>query len=237
MTKYLFIDSKDRISGTSENFTIRFNKQFNNVNKIIVDNIIIPNSIYTVDATNNTLYFFDASSRSCVLTSGVYTSVNLASEIQTKMNASTTGRTYTVSFNSTTNKMTLTVSTGTFYLDFTNSTSPAILMGFNALSLTSTLSSFTSTNSVNLSIPYLTIKISDLTTNITTANSSDFNVVVPFKSNTGEINYFSSNSDFVMVNNINIDFNFNVLKIKLIRNNGNDVYLNGLDWSMLLRIE
>lgn len=97
-------------------------KALYNLRSYKVKNITIPLSIYTIDSRNNKLLVQEDTDEpvEITLTPQNYTATQFASELKTKMDAITT-KVYTITYNSQTNKFTITVDTGDFaFLDVPN---------------------------------------------------------------------------------------------------------------------
>jgi hypothetical protein len=106
--------------------------------------ITIPNTIYNVNSTNNTIYWNEgAATITSTLPVGNYSLTSLPIAIKTVLDADTAlARTYTVVVGSTTNKLTFTPSAGTMGFNFgTNTTdSAAKVLGFNDVNVTAAAS-------------------------------------------------------------------------------------------------
>lgn len=91
--KKVFIDSRYRDSGSDSDFkiTLPYNLNFSDNTKMYIDNIIIPNSIKTINNTNNKLYislFYEGSTYDLILqlTNNIYNADSFITEFQTKLN-------------------------------------------------------------------------------------------------------------------------------------------------------
>lgn len=102
----LILSSKDRISGTKDNFIVSINPTYH-IEKISIRKIIIPLSWYPINSFNNILNFNDGTERVITITPGVYSISTLITEIQNQMNASPSALVFTVSFNDITKKLTI----------------------------------------------------------------------------------------------------------------------------------
>lgn len=155
-TKQLFINSKDRTSGSasSSNFIYKLNRPVEHVHRIGVRRVILPFSYYVFNSNNNVITFDEGGGDlTATITAGNYTKTELETEIKTRMDAAG-GDTYTVSINTNTYLLTIS-STGTFELDFRTSTNAASAydqLGFDDANY-ATAGSHTSPNAVNLNGP------------------------------------------------------------------------------------
>lgn len=128
----LFIQSEKRSSGTSSNFYFNFSK-FTNIQKISLEKISLQISFFPVNQYNNKIYFHDGiNDYSGALTYGTYTISQLIVELVTKMNGTASALVFDCTYNSVTNKMTITNSTNTpFELKFDGENSIGPILGFS----------------------------------------------------------------------------------------------------------
>ena len=105
------LDSKDRTTGTNENFTITLTERLTRVQKAEVVSIEVPFSFYVITSTNNVLNFEDnvSASHQITIDEGNYSGVSLVSELTTKMDALYAG--WSISYSNNTYKITFTHST------------------------------------------------------------------------------------------------------------------------------
>lgn len=138
----LYLDSRQSIAAVgnyanTDNALFYFDFPIQNILYAKVIEAEIPVSYYTINSTNNTFTLTDTSSATITLTPGNYNSSTLATTLAASLTAgSPGGRTYTVTFNSTTQKFTIVVNTGTFSLTFGSSTdkgltNPRFFLGMN----------------------------------------------------------------------------------------------------------
>jgi len=117
--KKVFIDSRYRDSGSDSDFkiTLPYCLNFTDNTKMYIDNIIIPNSIKTINNTNNKLYislFYESSTYDLILqlTNNIYNADSFVSELQAKLNTLLTpypNITITAAYNFVNNIITLTM--------------------------------------------------------------------------------------------------------------------------------
>ncbi len=87
-TNLLLLHSKDRINGTSTNFTLQLPEAITNVSSIELMSVSIPATVYNVDSSNNTFYFIDGGvDKSVTLDSGSYSSESIITALETETNA------------------------------------------------------------------------------------------------------------------------------------------------------
>jgi hypothetical protein len=138
MSYYVSLESNKRTFGTPNNFTIPL--VWDNPKSFAVKEISLTNNIYLINA-NNDFMTIDVGSidYTVYLDHKNYTASQLASEIQTKLNAlPVVGGGFTCVYTSQTNKFTFT-NTSTWDIDFTLSGTDYLykLLGFDKLNYTS----------------------------------------------------------------------------------------------------
>lgn len=174
-----YIDSRNRISGTSTNFTYRIDLPPNNFNRVCLLQASIPKSWYLFDNTNNTFILreidqvspFGTYNLTITVPVGNYTRINLASIVTSLLNTASDSisagpftNTYTVSYptssQTNTNKFTYTstsvsyerLKTASFIFSDNNCNIP---FGFNEGTYpfsngTSVIGTLISSNAINL---------------------------------------------------------------------------------------
>lgn len=112
------LNTVNRITNSDISSPIYFvDKTLYNVRGFKVKNITIPLTVYTIDSRNNKLYLQETAGITSIvtLTSQNYTASQIATELASKLSAASQGgKTYTVTYNSQTNKLTISASSGTF---------------------------------------------------------------------------------------------------------------------------
>lgn len=148
------IDSKDRISGTNENFEIKLSKSIERVKNIDIVSVEVPWTFYVLNSTNNVLSFtVGATPHSITVSPGNYDAITFVQLIQQLMNATASG--FSVAWSSTNYKITFS-NASSFNIIYSTSTISS-LIGLTADSGATT--SFTCQGVINLSGPnYIYIK-------------------------------------------------------------------------------
>jgi hypothetical protein len=108
---YYIINSKDKTIGETDNeFSVKPH-QFNKITSFDVKEIVIPHSYYNINSTNNQINIFkvgDTMNRLAFIPFGNYTVNTLASSLKTVLDALPgPSCTWTITFNTTTNKYTI----------------------------------------------------------------------------------------------------------------------------------
>jgi hypothetical protein len=114
----LFIDSRDRISGTSTNFSIQLREQLvvGPENSFRIDYLRVPLVIPRIQlGINDRLYFTVSGTRhTATLAAGNYSGVELAAELQTALRVALTGVTFTATYNNSTASLSVFCSNASF---------------------------------------------------------------------------------------------------------------------------
>ena len=106
----VLVRSDDRVTGTAENFSIRFNQSLDGKHK--VHWITIPNTLYNVNVSNNRVYtngavdYYSLGPGTFEIPHGNYTGTSLAAVVETRLNNVFGGLPISVSFDPTTGKLT-----------------------------------------------------------------------------------------------------------------------------------
>lgn len=235
-SQLLVLNSLDRSNGESHSFILQLPRSYNNIIAIELQSVSMPTSFYNIKSGfNNTIVFNDGTDRTVTLNPGNYSASAIATEIQTKLNASASSLTFTVSFSSNTMKMTI-AADGAFVLKFTNSQSCWRELGFTNTD-TSSATSHTGTNVISLDRPHhIYIHVAELDSRIETSSSSFFpHFVLNINSNAGDLSFYHSLSSFSQTIYMNRTSLHN-LNITLTDEDGNDIDLNGSEWSMIWRL-
>jgi hypothetical protein len=237
--RYLHINSKLRSYGHSHDFAIQLQPSIGSIKRIKLLALAMPLSNYTINSTNNLIYFNDGvTDYIATITPGVYNSDNIVTAIKTAMEATGYAGTITVTFSENTYKLTIS-STTNFMLQFQTLTDNSAnhILGFDELDTVLALS-HEGDNSINLSIPScIFLKIAELPSMVRSSNGINGTFPIYINVISGEVNYFYSNLYFENVAYNTISFT-NMLHIQLIDpDTGNTFDINDNDWSMLLELE
>ena len=133
---HIYLDSRDRTTGsiTDSSYTLQTPQVSANLLAVSVESVIIPNLEYSINSHNNKLYFKE--NGGSLLTANIattnYTGTQLATEIQTKMNAIGTLN-YTINYDSQAKTLEFSVILpDTFQLIFDEPNSISSVIGFQA---------------------------------------------------------------------------------------------------------
>lgn len=235
--KYLLIDSRDRISGSSHDFKIQLKPALTSVKSIKLLSVGLPLTNYIVDSTNNKIYFNDGTTDfTATLSNGVYDSDSILSAIKTAMEATGYGGVITVTYSDITLKFTITSTLNISLSWGTTENSAAYLFGFNNVNTINT-ATHTSDNVPHLSIPpYIFIDIDAFPIVTSTSNAETTSFIIFSHYNSGSVSFHTQNTHYEikLTNRISQLQYFNV---KLKYRGGNILNLNGIDWQFLLEID
>lgn len=104
----IYISSKDRISGSYSDFTVRLPRTIPNVRNITVHSVILPLMVYNVNENNNVFSFTDSTSSTytIVIEPGSYNANTFSVALEDLMNTSSTDQ-FTVTYSMTTFKFSI----------------------------------------------------------------------------------------------------------------------------------
>lgn len=237
---------------TSTNFTYRLNRTFSRITEIVIQSIQFPYTFYSINDTNNKLRITRGTAKTVVIPPGNYNATTMIAMLNVALNNATDpvngypyngfpGETFSVSYNSTTLKFTITNGNTfkIFALDPGHPTSTlAANLGFRSDS-TSALS-VTSDSTINLAGPkYIRILSSFLTAPTQHkplyADNSYSNTLFILPVNAGYGSFVST--DIQIPIRLTYKFtitNTDIIDFSVVDENGNSLDLNGNDWSMYM---
>lgn len=234
----LYIDSSQRTTGTSVDFTLSLASSVAKVLEVEVIGAEIPYTFYGVTATNNRIVWTLSGPHTCTVTPGNYTVSQFVTALQTAMNAVQAG--WTITYSAQTYKLTFSHASA-FTIDMSNASGTTTMSRVIGLAATTTLAtSKVMTNAVNVSGPrYLLIKSRALTRPKITrpylnATQDDVLYKVSIQGGPGDIlvekNLYTNRLKFGVRQVIkNLDF-------QLTDELGNLMDLNGHDWSLSVNL-
>jgi hypothetical protein len=235
----LYLDTKDRSSDStsSTDLIIPLKRTFKDVRKAKLDWVIIPNTVFNINSTNNILSFNENSTnKQATLTSGAYTASSLATHVQTQLNTASSGyNTYAVTYSTTTYKFTISAGNN-FSLLFSSALAPYRELGFEITNTTAS-TSVTSTNSISLERPTsVFLGIKELQKGVYTSSGiTSASFIVPLTSSQGELCFYEPNHHECEVI-FTSPIPFTSLHIRLFDSAGTTVNVNGSNWSFKLSL-
>lgn len=235
MSNLLLINSKERESSStsSSDFHIELKKPIQGCYVYLIS-AHIPNTFYNITSSNNKIrwsYGATPTSTSATIPDGAYAADDLASQLQTLMDADVGDtNTYSVSYDSTTFKFTFSRASGSndFRLDFSNSDTPYYILGFANSNTALDANDKTSSSVANLH-PYQHIFI----------HIDEFkdDLIIPINTTSGNIQEIYLNNSYTQTTELRYNNYLRHLHVKLQDQNHNDISLNGADFSILLGIK
>lgn len=245
----LYINSKNRISGTASDFKINISPLgMKNIKSFNIKNVTIPYSFYTTVYNNGSISGGQSVevqvgflSHVVFIPFGNYPYSDLCLIIQDQLNLNIAGSNFSVTYNQYTSKFTISNNVN-FSILWGTTQDPSTpdykllsnVMGFNKIDLSGS-NSYTSSFTANLSGPMnLYIKSSALTYQRLSyfQNKADTVVqVVPILSGYGGIIYFQ---DPDVRYGFNGSLSLSNFDFQLVDEYNNTVDLNGLDWSFVI---
>jgi hypothetical protein len=237
--KFFLIDSRDRISGSSHNFSVEIKPGISPIKTVKLCGLVLPLTNYIVDTSNQNIYFSDGTDYIAILTPGIYDYVTILTEIKSAMEATAYAGTITAIYDVFTFKFTI-VGTIAFSLTFETNTSnsAAYLLGFNLVD-TGSATSHTGDDIAHLSIPpYFYINIDSFNSQTSSTNSENSTFVIFSQNISGYVNFHWHSTHYPLVipgppGNDAIQF----LNINIRTRGGDYLNLNDTDWQMLLEFE
>jgi len=226
----VYINSNNRISGTSSDFTIDVSSQVrypNNYDRVALLAFSCPKSYYLINSTNDTFTITETSGglKTVTITHGNYSLSTMVTFLNTAINL-VTAYTYVVTSSTSTGKITFTVSgaTGNPVFDFSGSSSPYAILGFEQESYTMAANVLTGVNVVNFQLTNTIQLMSDM------AERSLLSTIIPNTSDYATIQYNEFNPGFV--SKVCVRNNISSCHFWLLDGtNGNSLDLNGLDFN------
>ena len=225
--KYLKIDSALRTTGTPSNFRLKLPRNVLKGEEFELVYAHIPQTFFTLDETNNTFVFDEGGGPlTCLLTPAYYTNASVLTELQTQLNA-VGGLTYTVTLAANTQRISVTVASGTFSLGMNGVVSP---LGFVAD--TGVAGSHTATQLLNLERHQsLLLDVNDTLELEGSGYASTF--VIPSDVDTLQVVDYTPSDHFRQTMEFRSDTN--MLKVRLKDQGNRDIDLKGAEWYMVLK--
>lgn len=241
----ILINSKNRTSGTSHKFAIGLKNGITYVDSFAIGAIKIPKSYYNVTSLNNRFRFVDstATTHDLTLAAGNYDITQLITWLSVNMNIVSTD-TYHFNLNQLTNKLDVSTAAGSWSLDFTIDNNMSVLLGFDNQIYESSVNSIGEQGITAVNSPSLdrTDRIHIICNEIHRDNYH-FNDTLGFGNILDTVidnapfgGYVTKEQDFNIFYNLpSVNF-ISSMYFRLVDDNGNDLDLNGLDWTIEIHI-
>lgn len=225
---FLAVESVDRSSGSSHQFTYNLPHSIKNVQRITLLNAEIPNTCYNIRSPYNTFQFTRSSTTyTATVSEGNYTASTLLSVLATAMNTADASTTFSFTTSSTTLKITMTASNSVTIGNTVLSRSLGFVSGQAGTSITAT-------NTYTIGDLFFFIQIRNVTTNIISTASAQFRI--PLTADSQYIQFFTAsegNQQFIDTDGLTLGH----LDVCLVDQYGQPISLNGSEWGMFLRID
>ncbi len=234
----VLINSKNRNSaGTSNSFTINLKERVDCMYAELID-CQLPNTIYNIrSGINDTVVWNQGADYSFVIPEGRYSIADLISVVQIGMIAADPN-TYLITYSASTLKLTITGAlpfTFNWVTNATNTHLSNIELGFS-LADSSTGTEVSGDQVVQLQNPSkILLQIAELASPNLTDYGVDFTFLFDLNGSTGSLVGYQKGQFYCQRTTLNSGRNFiKTLTCKLVYENGQDVNLNGADWTAVL---
>jgi len=239
---HISLTSSDRSNSSDSvsNFSYRLPNPIRDCIGVAIDCINFPVTYYTVMTGINDTIVIDVSSTdyTATLDPGIYTIAELVTEAQTQIRAAyTVDNLHAVALDATTQKITISHSSTSFSIEWSTTGSAYKLMGFNN-SDTSAATSHVAPNIFNLTHGNFVHIISNKLTpqnNIIGNNWRNTLFILPLDQDFGTFKtYINQGQNFAYT--YSSPLNLYEIDLKLEFEDGNEIPLNGVDWSISIRM-
>lgn len=230
----IIINSKDRISGTPGEYTIKIPNSFDNNSTCRVISAIIPNSYYTFTQKTNTFAYNDGNDREVFFPTNQYytTGDELADQLEELLKVNDVD--FTVTFSNNTNRITITNNTNVFSINFDKSTCNTFI-GIDNVGTSAITSSFIAPNNVDVNpnrsiLVHCDIIRGGYTTSFNT--KSDILCHIPVDVGTSSfINYFPATKETFLIDSGELINSFNISITDI---NNKVIDFNGINHELVL---
>lgn len=231
----LIVDSRKRLSGSSNDFVLKYNGNFPPISEIRLRWISVPLSNYTIDSNSSTIYFNEnGQDKIAVLPVGYYSGTALATALTTALNSASGGfSTWNITYSNTTYKFTWN-STNSFTLQWSKTGTPYSQCGFTQTDASSSGNTVTSQNAAELNQPLgVIVSIKEFDSTIYNGSSITNGTFCPLDSGSSYLNTWEPHTPYkVKILPRVIDR----LTVCLYDLNGNLLDLAGGNWVMHLEV-
>ena len=195
---------------------------------------ILPNSVYNISSTNNTIFFSGTGDYTGTITAGHYTSSTIATAVQTAMNAVMSGFTVTLDANS--NKLTF-ANASSFHFSWSRDTTGIGCekqLGFQNNTDSATGTSITAPNAINLiRSSGIIVRFSESSSRVVDSKLSDLgSLYYPIISDWGTMMIYTGQTSVKQY--LTFFQSTSALNIRFYSSDGSPISLLGNDWEMVL---
>ena len=237
------IDSRDRDITSypiNSNYQIDLDEEYKNILSVELVSIDIPKTQYLINNTNNLLYFkVSGNIYTATITMGNYTITELSDALKESMDG-LSSQDFTISNSTITNKITISVATGTFDLLFVDKTQHmGKLLGFNTTSNITGQSTVVAPNQYDLNGPtYIILHINEFENLFGKKSSVKKGFAkIPLDATHTEYKYFKNTQDYHVIKYFTPPLaKLAQLNIRFLNYDGEEYDFGGLEHSMVLKI-
>ena len=256
-TEYLVVDSRDRNTDEypdPQDYIISLERDYKDVISVELISANIPKTQYLINNSNNKLYFDDGTGTvTATIPIGNYTISELTAEIKTQMDAASGSKTYTVTSNSKTNKITIAVNSGTYSLIFNGGeenyenssrtkyvdSSIGPIIGFSRSDLSGS-ATYTGQNQYDLNGPtyvLLWIKEFEQLKGVHNSSVTDSFAKIVLDTDISSYKYFKSQNDYIAKKNFRpLKGRLSRLNIKFYNYDGSEYDFGGLNHTLYFKL-
>lgn len=233
----VIISSDDRTTGTNSNsFSVKLKNPVYNVTAVELEDAFVPYTLYNIrTGINTSIYFDDGAPKAFNIAVGGYTIAGLLSALETAFNSASTN--FTCTYSTTTRKITIARSAGTFSLLCT-STSTAMwsVLGYSTSADTSDAASHVADNIFDLAKPrYILLKIDEFGDDVQTTGGGIGTFYLPIEDNFGEITHYAPEKKQMVV--LSRPTSIFQLKISSYYSDQSLVDYNGVSLDLILKLK
>jgi len=239
----IVIDSRDRDTLTytsNSNYQIDLDEEYKNVLSVELVSIDIPKTQYLINENNNLLYFAsNGFSYTATVPIGNYTIDELLVALKSSMDT-LSSNTFTITNSALTNKITISIATSTFDLQFVDKTNHiGKLLGFITSSDIIGQTSLTAPNQYDLNGPtYIILHINEFENLFGKKSSVKKGFAkIPLDATQTEYKYFKNTQDYHVIKEFSPPLaKLAQLNIRFLNYDGEEYDFGGLEHSMVLKI-
>jgi hypothetical protein len=195
IVRHLLIQSVHQMLGTTDNYMVKI-PPLMGIRQVSLLSASIPNTLYNIIMTNNTIYWTRGGALSATIPVGAYSVTDLCLVLVTTMDSANGVKTYQVSYSLTIMKISIICTTMTVLTYTSTTNSMWYKIGFDTILDTNLVTSHTADNILHLDFPlFVLISISEISsTEVTTTANFCANICVSMSHNLQYVEIFNKNS-------------------------------------------
>lgn len=234
--KYLLVESSKRISGSAQDYTIQI-PAVQHATRVSLISASIPNTLYNITTSNNTIYWTRAGAKTTTISPGAYSVSALVVALAAAMEAADNTETYNVSYSATTMKITITCSAAIGLTCVNIIDAIWDVLGFSTSANRAAATSHEGDDVLRLDFPsYLLISVAEFApAGVVCADNIRANFIVYMDTNSQYVQIYNHKNSFDNLSEYTSRNGINNLTVRLLQPDGSLVDLNGGDWSFVLQ--